>query len=107
MAGDAIHVPSDRLIKIYHDYMGNVEQQCLANVEELLLERHDIFDPNISEAEMIARVSEELKVRLRTSFDVLGIAFDVGLVECMECFDVVGIAFDVGTVDIHVWNALM
>ena len=65
VAGDAIHVPPDRLIKIYHDYMGNVEQQCLANLEELLLERHDIFDPNISEAEMITRVSEELKVRLR------------------------------------------
>ena len=64
VAGNATHVPSDRLIKIYHDYMSNVEQQCLANVEELLLERHDIFDPNISEAEMITRVSEELKVRL-------------------------------------------
>lgn len=96
VASDAVHVPSDRLIKIYHDYMGNVEQECLANLEELLLERHDIFDPNISEAEMITRVSEELKVRLYTckgSFDVEQIAFDVGLV---ECFDVVGIALDEG-----------
>ena len=63
VASDAVHVPSDRLIKIYHEYMGNVEQQCIANLEELLLERHDIFDPNISETEMITRVSEELKVR--------------------------------------------
>ena len=71
VASDAVHVPSDRLIKIYHDYMGSVEQECLANLEELLLERHDIFDPNISEAEMITRVSEELKVRLhKGSFDV-------------------------------------
>ena len=101
MASDAVHVPSDRLIKIYHDYMGNVEQQCLANLEELLLERHDIFDPNISEAEMIVRVSEELKVRLRLAFDVEGIAFDVGLVEFMECFDVVGIAVDVLNVDVR------
>ena len=64
VANDATHVPSDRLIKIYHDYMGNVEQQCLANLEELLLEHHNIFDPDVSsEAEMITRVSEELKVR--------------------------------------------
>ena len=64
MANNAMHVPSDRLIKIYHDYMGNVEQQCLTNLEELLLEHHDIFDPDISsEAEMITKVSEELKVR--------------------------------------------
>ena len=94
VASDAVHVPSDRLIKIYHDYMGSVEQECLANLEELLLERHDIFDPNISEAEMITRLSEELKVRLHegsfdvkvVSFDVEEVAFDVGLV---ECFDVV------------------
>ena len=64
MDNDAKFVPQDRLIKIYHDYMGNVEQQCLVDLEELLLERHDIFDSNISnEADMIVRVSEELKVR--------------------------------------------
>ena len=64
MASDATHVPTDRLIKIYHDYMGNVEQQCLADLEELFLQHHDIFDLDTSnEADMIARVSEELKVR--------------------------------------------
>ena len=64
VANDATHVHTDRLIKIYHDCMGSVEQQCLAELEELLLERHDIFDNNISDdVDMIGRVSEELKVR--------------------------------------------
>ena len=64
VANDATHVQTDRLIKIYHDCMGNVEQQCLAELEELLLEHHDIFDNNISdEMDMISRVSEEFKVR--------------------------------------------
>ena len=63
LSSDATHVQPDRLIKIYHDYMGVVEQQCLAELEELLLEHHDIFDENMSsEANMITRVSEELKV---------------------------------------------
>ena len=64
VAGDAVHVSSDRLLKIYRDCMMTVEQQCLADLEELLLERHDIFDRNLNgEVDMIARVSEELKVR--------------------------------------------
>ena len=64
MDKDAAHVPSDRLIKIYHDHMGMIEQQCLVDLEELLLEHHDIFEKHIgSEVDMITKVSEELMVR--------------------------------------------
>ena len=63
VADDVKYVSSDRLFQIYHDYMGSVEQQCLSELEELLLEHHDIFDKNISsEADMITKVSEELRV---------------------------------------------
>ena len=54
-------VPEERLMKLYQDHMVHVEQECVSDVKELLLEHSDLFD-QIDAADVLGRVDQELAV---------------------------------------------
>ena len=54
-------VPEERLMKLYQDHMVHVEQECVGDVKELLLEHSDLFDQPDA-ADVLGRVDQELAV---------------------------------------------
>ena len=54
-------VPEERLIKLYQDHMVHVEQECVSDVKELLLEHSNLFD-QLDAADVLGRVDQELAV---------------------------------------------
>ena len=58
---EVFRVPEERLMKLYQDHMVHVEQECVSDVKELLLEHSDLFD-QIDAADVLGRVDQELAV---------------------------------------------
>ena len=54
-------VPEQRLRKLYQDHMVHLEQECVSDVKELLLERSDLFT-QVDAADVLGRVDQELAV---------------------------------------------
>ena len=54
-------VPEERLMKLYQDHMVHVEQECVSDLKELLLEHSDLFD-QLDAADVLGRVDQELAV---------------------------------------------
>lgn len=54
-------IPEERLMKLYQDHMVHVEQECVSDVKELLLERSDLF-AQLDAADALGRVDQELAV---------------------------------------------
>ena len=54
-------VPEQRLRKLYQDHMVHLEQECVSDVKELLLERSDLFT-QVDVADVLGRVDHELAV---------------------------------------------
>ncbi len=55
-------------VQIYNEYMGKLEQECVADLTELFLERSDLFDQLSSSPEdAFWRIHQELKVSVQWS----------------------------------------
>ena len=57
-------VSKEWLKKLYQDHMVHIEQECIKNLQELLLERSDLF-VQLNDADIFDRVDQELKVSVR------------------------------------------
>ncbi len=56
-------VQGEEQVAIYNDYMGRLEQECVADLTELFLEKSEFFDQiSSSPQETIELVHQELKV---------------------------------------------
>ena len=62
MAAESQLVSPEHLMKLYQDHMAVVEQKCVDNLKELLLERSDLFSQAES-ANILERVDLGLTVR--------------------------------------------
>ena len=56
-------VSEEQLLQIYNEYMGKLEQECVADLTELFLERSDLFDQiSASTNDTFSKIHQELKV---------------------------------------------
>ena len=62
MAAESQLVSPEHLMKLYQDHMAMVEQKCVDNLKELLLERSDLF-AQAESANILERVDLGLTVR--------------------------------------------
>ena len=61
LSEEVSRIPEERLMKLYQDHMVHVEQECVSDVKELLLERSDLF-AQLDAADVLGRVDQELAV---------------------------------------------
>lgn len=73
LSEEARYLSNEQQVHVYNEYMGKLEQECVADLTELFLERSDLFNQiSSSPKETFDRVHTELKVifRLISHFNV-------------------------------------
>jgi hypothetical protein len=68
LSEDVKRISNEQQVHIYNEYMGKLEQECIADLTELFLEKSDLFGSDLfdqlssSPKEAFDRVHQELKV---------------------------------------------